>query len=720
MRIGIIGGGIGGLAAAIALRKIGLEPIVYEQATAFGSVGAGIVLAPNTMRALDWLGAGDHIRAINSPLAASTYNNLTTGEEIFRTVLGERAAQRWGRHLYTTHRSDLVQALAACLPSESLCLAKRVEYVREHDTGVTVAFADGGREQFDLLIGADGLKSSVRATLGVETDAIFTGYLAWRTTFDASRLRRKPSPETAVWGGPGRHVVRYPIRKGTELYTAFYVPAAEIHRETWEVSGDIADLRASFRDCCEDVADTLAAVDKAFITGIFYRSPLDRWHSRRIVLTGDAAHSVLPTSGSGSGLALEDAVVLARSIEQHGIDRAEEAFAAFQERRWARATRIQAASRVDLEAFHETDLGRIAARDGRYRGMARIDPMGELKWSWIYSYDAVAEADLSIEQVAPTDDSDPPARGEALKAFDMWRTALSIEDRARGWIGQREGYARFLEGLTGSASNFAVEPISCDGVPALRVVPEGGEAGPCILHLHGGGFIFGSAIAAVPLAARLAEAAGGWAIVPDYRLAPENPYPAAIDDVRQVWTWLEEREIDAALSGECAGGGLALALARWLAENKRRSPRLVALFSPFLDPLLKADSIDRNARRDPWMSRPMLTEMAGSYLQDSDPASSALSLEMGELRSLPPLRIWSATSEALHDDAIRLAEQIAASGGDVKAVAVEDSVPSFVLFDFLPETRTAIQDFGNEVADLFHRHCPAGNRCSPHFDETPS
>lgn len=708
MRVGVIGGGIGGLAVAIGLRRVGIDAEVFEQAPAFGSVGAGIVLSPNTMRALDWLGAGDHIRSINTPVAASTYSDLSTGEEIFRTVLGERAAERWGRHLYTTHRSDLVAALASCLPAGSLHLGRHLDQVVESASEVVATFSDGSVERFDLMIGADGLKSSVRRALGIDTDAIFTGYLAWRTTFDASRLATSLPSQTALWGGPGRHVVRYPIRKGAEIYSAFYVPADEIHRETWEVSGDIDDLRASFEGCCAAVSETLAAIDKAFITGIFYRAPLDRWHSRRIVLTGDAAHSVLPTSGSGSGLALEDAVMLARQLERHGVGQAEAAFSGFQARRWTRATRIQAASRVDLDAFHETDEKLIAARDGRYRGMGQLDPMGELKWSWIYDYDVSAAADAPVGESDQPAEYEPPMRAPARQAFDAWSTALTLEDRARGWIGQRTGYERFLLGLERVPDDVAVTSIDCNGVLALRVVPAGGGDGPCILHLHGGGFTFGSPDAAVALAARLARAARGWALVPAYRLAPEHPFPAAIEDVERVWRWANGGTHNVAVSGECAGAGLAVALALRCITQKLPDPAMLALFSPFLDPRLRARSIDANARRDPWMSRARLTEMAGSYLQDHDPFNPGISVLDADLSGLPPVRLWSAASEALHDDALRLSDAVTGSGGDVVMVVVEDSVPSFVLFDGLPETKAAITDFGREIADMCRKAIASG------------
>jgi salicylate hydroxylase len=156
-------------------------------------------------------------------------------------------------------------------------------------------------------------------------------------------------------------------------------------------------------------------------------------------------------------------------------------------------------------------------------------------------------------------------RPESRRAFELWRTALSGEDRAAGWLGERRGYARFLSGRLRSTgepteSTGPAAGVDCDGTPALLAGPPARDGAPVVLHLHGGGYVMGSAELAAPLAARLAAAVGGWSLVPDYRLAPEHSFPAALEDALAAYRWLA-REYPRApilVSGECAGGGLAL------------------------------------------------------------------------------------------------------------------------------------------------------------------
>ena len=144
---------------------------------------------------------------------------------------------------------------------------------------------------------------------------------------------------------------------------------------------------------------------------------------------------------------------------------------------------------------------------------------------------------------------------ESQRAFELWRDAIAPEDRTRLWVGERDGYERFLQRACPAPSAVTIEQLVCDGVPALRVVPPGGSAehGPVVMHLHGGSYTMGSAHTAIELAARLAQVVGGWALVPDYRLAPEHPYPAALDDVVAVYGWLaREYGVDrCVVSGEC-------------------------------------------------------------------------------------------------------------------------------------------------------------------------
>ena len=229
-----------------------------------------------------------------------------------------------------------------------------------------------------------------------------------------------------------------------------------------------------------------------------------------------------------------------------------------------------------------------------------------------------------------------------------------------------------------------------------------------VLHLHGGGYSMGSAELAAPLAGRLAEAVGGWSLVPDYRLAPEHPFPAALHDVVAVYQWLarEYPQAPILLSGECAGGGLALSLALALRDSGRATSRMptgIHVVSPFCDLAVTAENLDPAADSDPWLNRIALIQLAACYIHDADPVQALVSPSRADLSGLPPLLIQAAEPEALFAGAERLADQARRCGVAVTFSPVADSVHSFVLFDFLPETDRALAElaaFAREARGL--------------------
>jgi salicylate hydroxylase len=384
-------------------------------------------------------------------------------------------------------------------------------------------------------------------------------------------------------------------------------------------------------------------------------------------------------------MALEDAVVLSRCLERHGADGVDAALAAYASLRMARTRRVLVASRNNLAFFNEPDPVQMRARNGRFIGMQRLDPVGETGTGWLYVYDAATAA----EALAPPR---PPAlrRPEARRAAELWRKALTVEDRAGLWRGERAGYEQFLLRECPPPEGVDVEPVTCNGVQALRV---GRRDGPAVLHLHGGGFVLGSARAAVGIAARVAASVGGWTLVPDYRLAPEEPFPAALDDVLSAYRWLLERAGEIAVSGECAGGALALSLAVRLRDEGEQMPVALHAVSPFCDLTVTSESSGTTA--DPWFNRDVLRLYAASYLHDTDPRSSLVSPIYADLRELPPLLIHVAADEALRDDAVRLARAAEEAGVEARLRIVDDSVHSFVLVDFLPEANASLEEFAH-------------------------
>ncbi|MEV6925181.1 alpha/beta hydrolase fold domain-containing protein [Dactylosporangium sp. NPDC051485] len=693
MRALIVGGGVGGLATAVALRDVGVEPLLFEQAPALTEIGAGINLWPNAMKALDGLGAAGHIRRTGVRGERVDHYDLASGKELESLPFGP-TAEAFGGQLYNSHRADLLDALIGRLPSTGIRLGSRVVGFRESQAGVTVVLEDATEVSGDFLVGADGLKSSIRAQLFGPGEPEYTGVVAWRAL-----LKRGDVPTAAVvpgigsWFGADRTVVIYPVRRGELVSFSGYVPDVEVRRESWTASGSLDDLRTSFAGAAPIVRQVIGSITEAIITPIYFRRPLDNWCSERVVLLGDSAHPVPPFAGQGAALALEDAVVLARCIDEHRGAPIGRALAAYVNQRTERAVRVLTRSRTNLQVYRESDPARTRARNGRIRGLKRLDPAGLVSTTWLYGYDP------RVDRVEPAGSRVVSWPEPGRRAFDLWRTAFTPDDSAASWVGERAAYERLLLGLDGNRGD-RTDRLDCDGVPALRVTPPGPSTGPTVLHLHGGGYTMGSAESSAAYAGRLARAVGGTAVVVDYRLAPEHPFPAAFDDVMVAYRWLLQHAGGAQnviVSGECAGAGLALGLAVALRDAGLPPPRALHLVSPLCDLSLSAPSIDAADTVDPWFDRVALTTLAASYAQGAAVDDGRMSPVYADLAGLPPVLIQAAANEALADDARRVAERLRASGGVVSLTLVAQSVHSFTLFEFLPEASAAIDEFARHA-----------------------
>ena len=721
MRVIIAGGGTGGLAVAIALRKAGIEPLVLEQAPAFTAIGAGLGLYVNAMTALSYLGADAQWRATAARIDVAEQRGLGDDQLITESSLEPRAA-KYGEPYYCGHRADLLTSLLLALPPECVRVGCRVVGYEETGDDVRVELAGGEEVRGDLLVGADGLRSAIRRQLIGEREARFTDVVVWRGLIPREKVPARYDAKIMSWYGPRRHVLLYPLRHDRHPESVYslsaFVPATEVHRESWTASGDLADLRASLAGACPALRHLLAVMDGALITGIYFRDPLETWGSDRVVLLGDAAHPAPPSAGQGAGMALEDAVMLAACLQRAGAGNERAALREYAFRRKARTTRMLESSRVNLRNSQTSDPAQVRARNGYLRGLEQLSPAGPPMQEWLLAHDPVAAAQQTAAEFeqALAVPGNPMHRPEARRAYDLWRGALTGEHRAAGWLGERQGYAEFvrdrLHPPTGGGPAVAV---SCDGTPALLVgrparAPSPDSRAPVVLHLHGGGYALGSAELSLSLAGQLAEAAGGWALVPDYRLAPEHPFPAALDDALAAYRWLARRYplAPVIVSGECAGGGLALSLALALRDEAggraveggagglgqtARMPAGLHVVSPLCDLALSADDLGPAADSDPWLNRIALIQLAACYIQDTDPGHPLVSPVRADLSGLPPLLIQAAEPEALFPSAQRLADRARDAGVPVTFRPVADSVHSFILFDFLPETGRALTEF---------------------------
>jgi 6-hydroxynicotinate 3-monooxygenase len=347
LSIGILGAGIGGLATAAALRIFGLEPVLFEQARAFARVGAGIQQSPNALMVHRGLGIEDRLRQSAFRPATSLNRDAITGAVTNDHPLGAQIEERYGAPYLTLHRGDLHAALADLVPRDSIQFGRKLRTLDEQGEHVRLVFEDGNEAEVDLLIAADGVHSITRDFVIGPTEARFTGRLAYRTTFPASRLSVDIGGSRTKWWGRDRHIVIYYVTAARdEVYFVTSQPESGdwITRESWSTKGDLDELQAAFGEFHPEVRGVLAAAPEVYKWGIFERDPLPRWSKGRVVLLGDACHPMTPYMASGASMALEDAAVLARSLTQFGPDSVERALQIYEGVRKPRTSIVQAGS----------------------------------------------------------------------------------------------------------------------------------------------------------------------------------------------------------------------------------------------------------------------------------------------------------------------------------------------------------------------------------------
>ncbi len=387
MHVIVVGAGLGGLALALALARAGIDATAVEQAEAFGEVGAGLQLSPNAMGALRSLGAEEAVRAAGfAPQAAEVRSHR--GALLLKNPLGAAAEARWGAPYLQIHRADLHAILLQAVQEvgrTTLRLGARVAAVEAGG----VVLEGGERLTGDAVIGCDGVRSVVRAALWGEGAARSTGDVAWRGVVPADRLPAGLiAPMAAVWTGPHRHFVHYPVRGGALINFIAVTEEKHWRIESWSEPGDKAALAAEFTGWPPSVQALIAGADSVMRWALYGRPPLPRWSKGSASLLGDAAHPMLPFLAQGAAMAIEDAVVLARCLASG--EGTEPSLARYEEARRARTAKVQAWSRRNATLFHLPGPATRAA----FGGAALIDRVtpggGAGRFDWLYGYDAAA------------------------------------------------------------------------------------------------------------------------------------------------------------------------------------------------------------------------------------------------------------------------------------------------------------------------------------------
>lgn len=364
--IAIVGAGMGGLAAAATLLRIGMKVDVYEQAARFARVGAGIQMMPNSMKVLRGIGVEDSLRQTSFKPYSHLNREWNTGRVLRELPMPE---DLFGAPYLCMHRADLTEALASAVPAEIIHFNRKLVGLDRSAQGVRLAFADGSHAVADAVVGADGVHSRVREQVLGPDQPVHKGRIAYRAVFPSGRLNGLDlGPSRTKWWGVDRHIVIYYVTATkSEVYfvTSVPEPADWLTPESWSAKGDAEEVRAAYEGFHPDVCAVLAACPDCHKWAILEREPLPSWSDGRVVLLGDACHPMTPYMAQGAATAIEDAAVLARSIEAFEGDDLEGAFRCYEATRKPRTSKIQA----------------ISSANTWMQG-------GDQDTAWLYGYDA--------------------------------------------------------------------------------------------------------------------------------------------------------------------------------------------------------------------------------------------------------------------------------------------------------------------------------------------
>ena len=392
MKVLVVGGGIGGITCMLALRKRGVDAQLFEQAAAFAQVGAGIQISSNAARILLKLGLGASLKKVATYPEARDYRGWDTGERLYYTPLGHKAEAHFGSPYYAAHRAELLDVLLSELDENRVRLDSRVERVDQDGRGVTLTLADGTTAEGDILVGADGIHSTIRAQLFGKELPRYTGNVAWRGLVPAERVAHlNLGSVVGVWMGPNRSIVQYYISAGRTFNWIGISRSPQPARESWLAEGKIADALAEYDGWHSTIRTIIAATPKVLRQALYDREPLPDWQAGRTVLLGDAAHPMMPFYAQGGAQSIEDAYVLAGCIAE-GQNEPLAALARFVKMRLQRTAWMQGLARGEEELYQTNDAGTIKERNERMRAnrtpeTATFPPEQER----LYGYDADTE-----------------------------------------------------------------------------------------------------------------------------------------------------------------------------------------------------------------------------------------------------------------------------------------------------------------------------------------
>jgi salicylate hydroxylase len=393
MKALVVGGGIGGLAAALSLHHAGLDVEVHEKSPVLAEVGAGVQVSPNGVKVLHRLGLLDELRTIAFEPEALEMRMGDTGTTVFSIPIKAIAAQKYGAPYFHVHRADLHDLLARTLQARvpsALHVGHAVEIIAQGADGVEARFTDGSRAKGDVLIGADGIHSVIRRALQGDEHPRFTGNVAWRLVVPATPdLRRLVPPNACIWVGPGRHAVTYYLRRGELVNFVGVVERDNWREEGWTQKGSADELRADFAGFAPPVAAILEQASDCYRWALHDRDPMASWSAGRATLLGDACHPMLPFLAQGAVMAIEDGWVLARCLSS-GADPAQ-ALLDYEAARKPRTARVQMAARAQMGRYHQRSaVGKLTTYGPMWLAGKLLPGTVNSMQDWLYAFDVTS------------------------------------------------------------------------------------------------------------------------------------------------------------------------------------------------------------------------------------------------------------------------------------------------------------------------------------------
>src|SRR5579871_973329 len=389
MKILVAGAGLGGLTAALALLRAGVDVEVYEQAAQLREVGAGVQLSANGNRALFNLGLRETMADWACETAGKEIRLWNTGQTWKLFDLGAESVKRYGFPYYTVYRPDLLACLADAVSRtkpDALHLGRRCVGLHQDETGVALRLEGGGAARGDALVAADGVRSALRQQLFGDDQPKFTGLVAWRACVPMkdvpSHMRR---PIGTNWVGPGSHVVHYPVHRNELMNVVAMVERDDWRVESWTMRGTREECKRDFAGWHGDVLALLDHAPELYKWALMLREPRERWTVGRVTLLGDAAHPTLPMLAQGANMAIEDGYILGRCVARWPED-VRTALTRYEDLRRERTRRVVLGSAASAQLFHNRAMADPAGAHA-YVEREWDEQRVRERYEWLFTYD---------------------------------------------------------------------------------------------------------------------------------------------------------------------------------------------------------------------------------------------------------------------------------------------------------------------------------------------